>query len=130
MDWIYVSLMMKSVGGFFIKRKFETKSGKKDTLYRNMLHSYMRKSLINNNDMEFFIEGGRTRTGKPCLPKGKEKSDVKKCCQIFESDNCMLVKNCDFHAHLVVNKWSTTTLTITVFYVRWTFEHCNGFSDE
>lgn len=62
--------MMKSVGGFFIKRRFETKEGKKDVVYRTMIHSYMRKGLMSDNDMEFFIEGGRTRTGKPCLPKG------------------------------------------------------------
>ncbi|OXA44180.1 glycerol-3-phosphate acyltransferase 1, mitochondrial [Folsomia candida] len=64
------SLMMKSVGGFFIKRRFETKAGSKDMLYSTIIHSYMRKTLTNDNDMEFFLEGGRTRTGKPCLPKG------------------------------------------------------------
>lgn len=64
------SLMMKSVGGFFIKRKLDEKNGKRDIVYRTMLKSYMTKSLMDDNDMEFFIEGGRTRTGKPCLPKG------------------------------------------------------------
>jgi glycerol-3-phosphate O-acyltransferase 1/2 len=62
--------MMKSVGGFFIKRKLEAKNGKKDIVYRTMLQSYMRRCLVDDNDMEFFVEGGRTRTGKPCLPKG------------------------------------------------------------
>ncbi|CAG7731749.1 unnamed protein product [Allacma fusca] len=64
------SLMMKSVGGFFIKRRLDRKDGQKDILYRAILQSYMEISLVDDNDLEFFIEGGRTRTGKPCHPKG------------------------------------------------------------
>ncbi|CAL8077476.1 unnamed protein product [Orchesella dallaii] len=64
------SLMMRSVGGFFIKRRLDCREGKRDIVYRAILHSYMTRSLTDDNDLEFFIEGGRTRTGKPCLPKG------------------------------------------------------------
>jgi len=63
-------LMMRSVGGFFIKRKLDRKEGLRDNLYRAILQSYMEKSIVQNNDLEFFIEGGRTRSGKPCNPKG------------------------------------------------------------
>lgn len=31
----------------------------------------MSQALHAGYNLEFFIEGGRTRTGKPCLPKGK-----------------------------------------------------------
>jgi glycerol-3-phosphate O-acyltransferase 1/2 len=63
--------MMRSVGGFFIKRRLDQREGKRDTLYRAILHSYMERSILGDNDLEFFIEGGRTRTGKPCNPKGE-----------------------------------------------------------
>ena len=65
-----ISLMMKSVGGFFIKRRMDRKEGQRDILYRAILKSYLEISLKDHNDIEFFIEGGRTRTGKPCHPKG------------------------------------------------------------
>ncbi len=58
--------MMRSVGGFFIKRQMD----QKDVLYRAILHSYMERTILDDNDLEFFIEGGRTRSGKPGLPKG------------------------------------------------------------
>ena len=31
---------------------------------------YMQELLKNGQNLEFFIEGGRTRTGKACTPKG------------------------------------------------------------
>ena len=31
---------------------------------------YMEKMLQHGENMEFFIEGGRSRTGKACPPKG------------------------------------------------------------
>lgn len=38
-------------------------------LYRAVLHTYLVESLRAGHNVEFFIEGGRTRTGKPCMPK-------------------------------------------------------------
>lgn len=38
-------------------------------LYRAVLHTYLVESLRAGHNIEFFIEGGRTRTGKPCMPK-------------------------------------------------------------
>lgn len=43
--------------------------GKKDIVYRAVLHTYMQHALAAGHNVEFFIEGGRTRTGKPCMPK-------------------------------------------------------------
>lgn len=56
-------------GAFFIKRKIDPLTGKKDHVYRSILHTYVQKVLTAGHNVEFFIEGGRTRTGKPCMPK-------------------------------------------------------------
>lgn len=61
--------LLRGLGAFFIKRKMDPIAGKKDTVYRAILHTYMQKALHAGHNVEFFIEGGRTRTGKPCLPK-------------------------------------------------------------
>lgn len=75
-NYICFSMLMRSVGGFFIKRRLDCREGKRDIVYRAILHSYMTRTLTDNNDLEFFIEGGRTRTGKPCLPKGQNDISV------------------------------------------------------
>lgn len=43
--------------------------GRKDHVYKAVLHTYMNECLRAGHNMEFFLEGGRTRTGKPCMPK-------------------------------------------------------------
>ncbi|XP_071827253.1 glycerol-3-phosphate acyltransferase 1, mitochondrial-like isoform X2 [Apostichopus japonicus] len=60
----------RQIGAFFIKRKLDKVVGKKDFVYRAALHTYMEQILMRNQNMEFFIEGGRTRSGKPLAPKG------------------------------------------------------------
>ncbi|XP_005184270.2 glycerol-3-phosphate acyltransferase 1, mitochondrial isoform X1 [Musca domestica] len=62
--------LLRGLGAFFIKRKIDPVVGKKDILYRAVLHLYLQHALKMGHNVEFFIEGGRTRTGKPCLPKG------------------------------------------------------------
>lgn len=64
------SYLMTGLGGFFIRRKLDSKAGKKDKVYRAVLHSYMQELLRQGEALEFFIEGGRTRTGKAGQPKG------------------------------------------------------------
>lgn len=61
--------LLRGLGAFFIKRKIDPVTGKKDLIYRSILHTYLQKCLSVNHNVEFFIEGGRTRTGKPCMPK-------------------------------------------------------------
>lgn len=61
---------MRGLGAFFIKRRIDPVSGRKDVLYRAVLHTYMMQCLKAGHNIEFYIEGGRTRTGKPCMPKG------------------------------------------------------------
>ena len=51
-------------GAFFIKRSF-----KGNKLYAALVDAYMRKALVEGFPIEFFIEGGRSRTGKLLSPK-------------------------------------------------------------
>ncbi|XP_059611909.1 glycerol-3-phosphate acyltransferase 1, mitochondrial isoform X2 [Phlebotomus argentipes] len=61
---------LRGLGAFYIKRKIDPVTGQKDIVYRAILHSYLQHCLTAGHNAEFFIEGGRTRTGKPCIPKG------------------------------------------------------------
>ncbi|KAL4231644.1 hypothetical protein ACF0H5_009223 [Mactra antiquata] len=64
------SFLMRSLGGYFIRRKLDHSSGRKDNIYRSVLHTYMEQLLQEGENMEFFLEGGRSRTGKTLQPKG------------------------------------------------------------
>lgn len=61
--------LLRGLGAFFIKRRIDPISGRKDLVYKAVLHTYMNECLKAGHNMEFFLEGGRTRTGKPCMPK-------------------------------------------------------------
>lgn len=61
--------LLRGLGGFFIKRRLDFKDGRKDHVYRAVLKEYMREILMANHSLEFFLEGGRSRTGKTRLPK-------------------------------------------------------------
>lgn len=61
--------LLSGLGAFYIKRRIDPILGRKDMLYRAVLHTYLVESLRAGHNIEFFIEGGRTRTGKPCMPK-------------------------------------------------------------
>ncbi|CAB0011036.1 unnamed protein product, partial [Nesidiocoris tenuis] len=74
---IYLPLhrrVLQGLGAFFIKRRIDPVSGKKDKIYRALLHTYMTHCIEAGHHFEFFIEGGRTRTGKPCMPKDCSRS--------------------------------------------------------
>ena len=60
--------LLRGLGAFFIKRKSE-KNNHRDEMYQALLHSYIIENLRVGNSIEFFIEGGRTRTGKMLMPK-------------------------------------------------------------
>lgn len=61
---------MRGLGAFFIKRKLDPKTGQKDHVYRAVLDAYMAENLKEGESLEFFIEGGRSRSGKSYIPKG------------------------------------------------------------
>lgn len=56
--------IFRSGGAFFIRRTF-----KGAVLYSKVFSEYIRKLLEEGFNIEFFIEGGRSRTGKMILPK-------------------------------------------------------------
>lgn len=56
--------LLRHSGAFFIKRSFK---GKK--LYPQLVDAYVRKVLVEGWNVEVFIEGGRSRTGKMLAPK-------------------------------------------------------------
>lgn len=59
-----LGFFLRRGGAFFIKRSFK---GKK--LYPALVDAYMRKLLVEGFPIEFFLEGGRSRTGKLLSPK-------------------------------------------------------------
>uniref|UniRef100_S4PSC7 Glycerol-3-phosphate acyltransferase n=1 Tax=Pararge aegeria TaxID=116150 RepID=S4PSC7_9NEOP len=60
---------LRGCGAFFIRRRVDGSEYHGDPIYKSALRAYILNSLAANNNLEFFIEGGRTRTGKPQLPK-------------------------------------------------------------
>jgi len=56
--------VLRRGGAFFIRRSFK---GKK--LYAALVDAYVRKLLVEGAPIEFFLEGGRSRTGKLLPPK-------------------------------------------------------------
>lgn len=61
-----LSTLIRKLGGFFIRRKLdETLDGKKDVLYRSLLHAYTEELLRQQQFLEVYLEGTRSRSGKP-----------------------------------------------------------------
>jgi glycerol-3-phosphate O-acyltransferase len=59
-----LGFMFRRCGAFFLRRSF-----KGDRLYAAVFRAYVRKLLREGHGIEFFIEGGRSRTGKLLAPK-------------------------------------------------------------
>jgi glycerol-3-phosphate O-acyltransferase len=56
--------LFRGAGAYFIRRSFDD-----NELYKAVFHSYMRFLMREGYTQEFFIEGGRSRTGKILTPK-------------------------------------------------------------
>ncbi len=59
-----LSSLLRGAGAFFIRRSFEN-----DELYKLVFHRYLSVMIRQGYTLEFFIEGGRSRTGKILTPK-------------------------------------------------------------
>jgi glycerol-3-phosphate O-acyltransferase len=59
-----IGILLRRGGAFFIRRSFS-----EDTLYPALVEAYMRKLMAEGFTIEFFLEGGRSRIGKPLPPK-------------------------------------------------------------
>ncbi|XP_061561857.1 glycerol-3-phosphate acyltransferase 1, mitochondrial isoform X1 [Phycodurus eques] len=61
-----LSTLIRKLGGFFIRRKMEESGdGKKDILYRSLLYAYTEELLRQRQFLEVYLEGTRSRSGKP-----------------------------------------------------------------
>lgn len=60
-----VSLLLRACGAFFIERSFAGKP-----IHAAVFRRYLREILLHGYTLEFFVEGGRTRTGRLLPPKG------------------------------------------------------------
>ena len=59
-----IGALLRRGGAFFIRRSFHG-----DSLYPVLVEAYIRKLLAEGFSIEFFLEGGRSRTGKALPPK-------------------------------------------------------------
>ncbi|MGB5349950.1 MAG: 1-acyl-sn-glycerol-3-phosphate acyltransferase [Polyangiales bacterium] len=59
-----IGVLLRRGGAFFIRRSFQD-----DSLYPQLVEAYMRKLIAEGFTLEFFLEGGRSRTGKALPPK-------------------------------------------------------------
>jgi glycerol-3-phosphate O-acyltransferase len=59
-----VGLLLRRAGAFFIRRTF-----KGSPLYVSVFKEYLHSILTRNHPIEYFIEGGRSRTGRLLPPK-------------------------------------------------------------
>ena len=64
LDMPLVGSLLQGSGAFFIRRQFGT-----DPLYRVVFNEYITQVLMRGYNLEFFMEGGRSRTGKLLNPK-------------------------------------------------------------
>lgn len=64
LDMPLVGTILRRGGAFFLRRSFRG-----DRLYATVFAAYVRRILKEGHAIEFFIEGGRSRTGKILPPK-------------------------------------------------------------
>ncbi|XP_062522970.1 glycerol-3-phosphate acyltransferase 1, mitochondrial-like [Corticium candelabrum] len=64
-----LSLLLRCLGGFFIRRKLEDANGHRDPIYNTILQEYIQCLLKQGEHIEFFLEGCRSRSGKVLRPK-------------------------------------------------------------
>ena len=56
--------LLRRCGAFFMRRSFQG-----DTLYRAVFDEYMHLMFVRGYSVEYFIEGGRSRTGRTLAPR-------------------------------------------------------------
>lgn len=64
LNFFPIGPIFRRAGAFFIRRRF---SG--DRLYSAVVDAYVRRLIRDGSPLEFFLEGGRSRTGKLLPPK-------------------------------------------------------------
>ncbi|GMR17022.1 MAG: glycerol-3-phosphate 1-O-acyltransferase PlsB [Gammaproteobacteria bacterium] len=65
LDMPLVGTILRRCGAFFLRRSF-----KGNRVYAAVFDAYLRQLLIRGYSIEYFVEGGRSRTGRLLAPKG------------------------------------------------------------
>ncbi len=60
-----IGAILRRGGAFFLRRSF-----KGNRLYAAVFHAYLHQILVRGHAIEYFVEGGRSRTGRLLAPKG------------------------------------------------------------
>jgi glycerol-3-phosphate O-acyltransferase len=60
-----VGAILRRGGAFFLRRSF-----KGNRLYAAVFNAYLHQILVRGHSIEYFVEGGRSRTGRLLTPKG------------------------------------------------------------
>lgn len=60
----FVGAILRRGGAFYLRRSF-----KGNRLYAAVFNSYLRQILVRGHSIEYFVEGGRSRTGRLLAPK-------------------------------------------------------------
>lgn len=60
-----VGAILRRGGAFYLRRSF-----KGNRLYASVFNAYLRQILVRGHSIEYFVEGGRSRTGRLLAPKG------------------------------------------------------------
>ncbi len=64
LNFFPLGYILRTVGAFFVKRKIGD-----NLLYKKVFKAYLRKIVESGYDVEFFIEGGRSRNGRVRNPR-------------------------------------------------------------
>ena len=65
MNAYVIPFLIRSSGAFFFRKNMFEGS----ELYKAIFNEYVQRLLTKGNNLEFFIEGSRSRTGKTLNPK-------------------------------------------------------------
>jgi glycerol-3-phosphate O-acyltransferase len=60
-----IGAILRRGGAFYLRRSF-----KGNRLYAAVFNAYLRQILVRGHSIEYFVEGGRSRTGRLLAPKG------------------------------------------------------------
>ena len=61
----FIGAILRRGGAFYLRRSF-----KGNRLYASIFNAYLRQILVRGHSIEYFVEGGRSRTGRLLAPKG------------------------------------------------------------
>ena len=86
MNFWPLGYIFRKAGAFFLRRSFRG-----DDLYTEVFTAYLKYLLQDGTTMEFFLEGGRSRTGKMLLPRYGFISMIMRSYQDRISDDLALI---------------------------------------